>query len=150
MWVVEIHPRTQKKGIYYMGKSKVVQMKKADKSQEARQILKNGIVNGMCVEKLIQLADINAFVGNVEVMVGLCGTSNYFNHMEYVKANNEEECDILSLLYTDGENIIASTTLSTEEIADIDGCVNADNPDNVLDINVTMADGTSITINLIY
>lgn len=65
-----------------MGKSKVVQMKKADKSQEARQILKNGIVNGMCVEKLIQLADINAFVGNVEVMVGLCGTSNYFNHME--------------------------------------------------------------------
>lgn len=131
-----------------MGKSKVMQMKKADKSQEARQILKNGIVNGMCVEKLIQLADINAFVGNVEVI--LCGTSNYFNHMEYVKANNEEECDILSLLYADGENIIASTTLSTEEIEDIDGCVNADNPDNVLDINITMADGTQVTINLIY
>ena len=139
-----------KKGNYYMGKSKVVQMKKADKSQEARQILKNGIVNGMCVEKLIQLADINAFVGNVEVMVGLCGTNNYFNRMEYVKANNDEECDILSLLYADGENIIASTTLSTEEIADIDGCVNADNPDNVLDINITMADGTQVTINLIY
>lgn len=133
-----------------MGKSKVIQMKKADKSQEARQILKNGIVNGMCVEKLIQLADINAFVGNVEVMVGLCGTSNYFNRMEYVKSNNDEECDILSLLYADGENIIASTTLSTEEIADVDGCVNADNPDNVLDINITMADGTQVTINLIY
>ena len=133
-----------------MGKSKVIQMKKADKSQEARQILKNGIVNGMCVEKLILLADINAFVGNVEVMVGLCGTSNYFNRMEYVKSNNDEECDILSLLYADGENIIASTTLSTEEIADVDGCVNADNPDNVLDINITMADGTQVTINLIY
>lgn len=105
----------------------------------------------MCVEKLIQLADINAFVGNVEViMVGLCGTSNYFNRMEYVKANNEEECDILSLLYTDGENIIASTTLNTEEIVDIDGCVNADNPDNVLDINIVMADGLEITINIIY
>lgn len=151
MWVVEIHPRTQKKGFYYMGKSKVIQMKKADKSQEARQILKNGIVNGMCVEKLIQLADINAFVGNVEViMVGLCGTSNYFNRMEYVKANNEEECDILSLLYTDGENIIASTTLNTEEIVDINGCVNEDNPDNVLDINIVMADGLEITINIIY
>ena len=70
--------------------------------------------------------------------------------MEYVKAENEEECDILSLLYADGENIIASTTLSTEEIEDIDGCVNADNPDNVLDINITMADGTQVTINLIY
>lgn len=133
-----------------MGKSKVIQMKKADKSQEARQILKNGIVNGMCVEKLIQLADINAFVGNVEVMVGLCGTSNYFNHMEYVKANNEEECDILSLLYADGENIIASTTISIEQIAVISGCVNEDNPDNVLDINIVMTDGSGITINIIY
>lgn len=133
-----------------MGKSKVIQMKKADKSQEARQILKNGIVNGMCVEKLIQLADINAFVGNVEVMVGLCGTSNYFNHMEYVKANNEEECDILSLLYADGENIIASTTISIEQIEEISGCVNEDNPDNVLDINIVMADGLEITINIIY
>lgn len=133
-----------------MGKSKVIQMKKADKSQEARQILKNGIVNGMCVEKLIQLADINAFVGNVEVMVGLCGTSNYFNHMEYVKANNEEECNILSLLYADGENIIASTTISIEQIEEISGCVNEDNPDNVLDINIVMADGLEITINIIY
>ena len=134
-----------------MRKTKVIQFEKnEDTMEQARQILKNGIVNGMCVEKLIQLADINAFVGNVEVMAGLCGTSNYFNHMEYVKANNEEECDILSLLYADGENIIASTTLSTEEIEDIDGCVNADNPDNVLDINITMADGTQVTINLIY
>lgn len=132
-----------------MGKSKVVQMKKIDKSQDARKILQNGIVNEMSVEKLIQLADINVFVGNVEVMVGLCGTSNYFNRMEYVKANNDEECDILSLLYADGENIIASTTLSTEKIVDIDGCVNADNPDNVLDINITMADGIQATINLI-
>lgn len=133
-----------------MGKSKVVQMKKLDKSQEARQILKNGIVNGMCVEKLIQLADINAFVGNVEVMVGLCGTSNYFNRMEYVKANNEEECDIINYYFEEEEDIIASTTISIEHIEEISGSVNEDNPDNVLDINIVMTDGSGITINIIY
>lgn len=134
-----------------MGKSKVIQMKKADKSQEARQILKNGIVNGMCVEKLIQLADINAFVGNVEViMVGLCGTSHYFNRMEYVKAANEEECDIINYYFEEEEDIIASTTISIEHIEEISGCVNEDNPDNVLDINIAMADGLEITINIIY
>ena len=99
-----------------MGKSKVIQMKKADKSQEARQILKNGIVNGMCVEKLIQLADINAFVGNVEVMTGLCGTSHYFNHMEYVKADNEEEGSIINYSFMiEKEEIAASTTISIEQ-----------------------------------
>lgn len=52
-----------------MGKSKVIQMKKADKSQEARQILKNGIVNGMCIEKLIQMTEFG-LVGNIDsVMV---------------------------------------------------------------------------------
>ncbi len=134
-----------------MEKSKVIQFEKNDKDngkEQARQILKNGILD-MSVERLIQMVNFG-LCGNVEVMTGLCGTSNYFNHMEYVKAENEEECDILSLLYANGENIIASTTLSTEEIEDIDGCVNADNPDNVLDINITMADGTQVTINLIY
>lgn len=77
-----------------MGKSKVVQMKKADKSQEARQILKNGIVNGMCVEKLIQLADINAFVGNVEVMVGLCGTHNSIGFGANVSDKKESVTDL--------------------------------------------------------
>ncbi len=54
-----------------MGKSKVIQMKKVDKSQEARQILKNG-----------------------------------------------------------EEDIIASTTINIEQIEEIFGCVNEDNPGN--------------------
>ena len=53
-----------------MGKSKVIQMKKADKSQEARQILKNGIVNGMCIEKLIQMTEFG-LVGNIVNNLGV-------------------------------------------------------------------------------
>lgn len=135
-----------------MSKTKVIQFEKNDKDngrEQARQILKNGILNGMCVEKLIQMANFG-LCGNVEVMTGLCGTSHYFNRMEYVKAENEEECDIINYYFEEEEDIIASTTINIEQIAAIFGCVNEDNPDNVLDINIVMTDGSGITINIIY
>lgn len=135
-----------------MSKTKVIQFEKNDKDngrEQARQILKNGILNGMCVEKLIQMANFG-LCGNVEVMTGLCGTSHYFNRMEYVKAENEEECDIINYYFEEEEDIIASTTISIENIEEISGCVNEDNPDNVLDINIVMVDSSEITINIIY
>ncbi|MBU5473974.1 hypothetical protein [Roseburia sp. MSJ-14] len=132
-----------------MGKSKVIQMKKADKSQEARQILKNGILD-MSIERLIQMTRYG-LGGNINYMVGTCGSSHYFNHMEYVKADNEEEGSIINYSFMiEKEEIAASTTISIEQIAAIFGCVNEDNPDNVLDINIVMTDGSGITINIIY
>lgn len=43
-----------------------------------------------------------------------------------------------------------TTFIAVNEIGDIFGCVNEDNPDNVLDINIVMVDGSGITINIIY
>lgn len=132
-----------------MSKTKVIQFEKnEDTREQARQILKNGILD-MSVERLIQMVNFG-LCGNVEVMTGLCGTSHYFNRMEYVKAENEEECDIINYYFEEEEDIIASTTISIEHIEEISGCVNEDNPDNVLDINIVMADGLEITINIIY
>ena len=132
-----------------MSKTKVIQFEKnEDTREQARQILKNGILD-MSVERLIQMVNFG-LCGNVEVMTGLCGTSHYFNRMEYVKAANEEECDIINYYFEEEEDIIASTTISIEQIEEISGCVNEDNPDNVLDINIVMADGLGITINIIY
>lgn len=132
-----------------MSKIKVIQFEKnEDTREQARQILKNGILD-MSVERLIQMVNFG-LCGNVEVMTGLCGTSHYFNRMEYVKAENEEECDIINYYFEEEEDIIASTTISIEQIEEISGCVNEDNQDNVLDINIVMADGLGITINIIY
>lgn len=132
-----------------MSKTKVIQLEKnEDTREQARQILKNGILD-MSVERLIQMVNFG-LCGNVEVMTGLCGTSHYFNRMEYVKAENEEECDIINYYFEEEEDIIASTTISIEQIEEISGCVNEDNPDNVLDINIVMADDLEITINIIY
>ena len=135
-----------------MSKTKVIQFEKIEKDngkEQARQILKNGILD-MSVERLIQMVNFG-LCGNVEVMTGLCGTSHYFNHMEYVKADNEEEGSIINYSFMiEKEEIAASTTISIEQIEEISGCVNEDNPDNVLDINIVMADGLGITINIIY
>lgn len=133
-----------------MSKTKVIQFEKnEDTREQARQILKNGILD-MSIERLIQMTKYG-LGGNINCMVGTCGSSHYFNHMEYVKADNEEEGSIINYSFMiEKEEIAASTTISIEQIAAIYGCVNADNPDNVLDINITMADGTQVTINLIY
>lgn len=135
-----------------MEKSKVIQFEKNEKDngkEQARQILKNGILD-MSVERLIQMVNFG-LCGNVEVMAGTCGSSHYFNHMEYVKADNEEEGSIINYSFMiEKEENAASTTISIEQIAAIFGCVNEDNPDNVLDINIVMTDGSGITINIIY
>lgn len=118
--------------------------------EQARQILKNGVLN-MSVEKLIQMTDFG-LSGNINCIVGTygSGTSHYFNCMEYVRADNEEECDIINYFFMDDEDIIASTTVGIEQIEDISGSVNEENPDDVLDINIVMVDGTEITVNVIY
>lgn len=135
-----------------MSKSKVIQFERNEKNngnEQARQILKNGILD-MSIERLIQMTRYG-LGGNINCMAGTCGSSHYFNHMEYVKADNEEEGSIINYSFMiEEEDIIASTTISIEQIAVISGCVNEDNPDNVLDINIVMTDGSGITINIIY
>lgn len=133
-----------------MSKTKVIQFEKnEDTREQARQILKNGILD-MSIERLIQMTRYG-LGGNINCMVGTCGSSHYFNHMKYVKADNEEEGSIINYSFMiEKEEIAASTTISIEHIEEISGCVNEDNPDGVLDINIVMADGLEITINIIY
>lgn len=122
----------------------------SDEFKRAREILKNGILDGMSVEKLIQMTNFG-LSGNVEVeLEGICGTNTYFNCMEYVQANNSEECDIISFLYKVDEDVVASTTINIENIESISGCVNDEHSEDVLNINILMVDETEITIYLVY
>lgn len=133
-----------------MEKLKAVQREKSNDKEQARQILRNGILNGMCVEKLIQMTEFG-LVGNIDSVNGTNGTSHYFNRMKYVVAENERGFDLINYFFTDKENIIiATTSISIDHIDNISGCINKDNPDNVLDINIVMVDGAEITINVIY
>ena len=133
-----------------MSKTKVIQFEKnEDTREQARQILRNGILNGMCVEKLIQMTEFG-LIGNINCKIGTCGSSQYFTQMNYLKAENKKEQDLIAYSYVKDEEVISSTFTAVNEIAAISGCVNEDNPDNVLDINIVMTDGSGTTINIIY
>ena len=118
--------------------------------EQAREILKNGILD-MSVERLIQMTRYG-LCGDISTMVGTCGTTHYFNRMGYVEAENDDEQDLIEYLFVtdNGDDVIASTSICIAEIEDISGCVNKDHPDDVLDIIAIMADGTEVTINVIY
>lgn len=122
----------------------------SDELKEIREIFKNGILNGMSVEKLIQITNYGLH-GNVEVeLKGICGTNTYFNCMEYVKANNAEECDIICFFYRTDKGVAASTTINIDNIESISSCVNDEDSEEILNINILMADETEITIYLVY
>lgn len=118
--------------------------------EQAREILKNGILD-MSVERLIQMASYG-LCGNINIMVGICGASHYFNRMDYMESENDEERDLIGYSYVEDnrDDVIASTFICVEEIDEISGCVSEDHPDDVLNINIIMADGTEIVINVIY
>lgn len=118
--------------------------------EDARQILRKGILD-MSVARLIQMSRYG-LCGSINTFVGICGTSHYFNKMDYIESENDEEQALLeySFVSDNEDDVIASTFICVAEIEEISGFVNGDNPDNVLDINIVMTDGTEMTINVIY
>lgn len=114
--------------------------------EQAREILKNGILN-MSVEKLVQMTQYG-LCGNISTLVGLCATTHYFNRMNQIEAESDEEQDIIEYSFVHKDDMIASTSICISEIEDISGSVNEDRPNDVLDIS--MSDGTEITISIIY
>lgn len=122
----------------------------SDEFKRAREVLKNGVLDGMSVEKLIQMTNFG-LSGNVEIgLEGILGTNTYFNCMEYIEASADDECDIINFFNKVDEDIVASITINIENIEDISGCVNDEHPNDVLNINILMADETKIIIYLVY
>lgn len=120
--------------------------------EEAREILKNGILD-MSVERLIQMTRYG-LCGNISTLGGLCATTHYFNRMNRMESENDEEQDIIEYSFVaDRENeddVIAATSICIAEIEDISGSINEEHPDDVLDISITMSDGSEIAISIIY
>lgn len=142
----------RKKGFeLVMKKSRILQFERNNNNKEkARQILRNGILD-MSVERLVQMTRYG-LCGNISTMAGICGTTHYFNRMCYIKAENNEEQNLIeySFVSDNKDDVIASTSICVAEIEEISGCVSEDHPDDVLDINVSLTDGTEITISVIY
>lgn len=120
--------------------------------EQAREILKNGILD-MSVERLIQMTQYG-LCGNISTFGGLYATTHYFNRMNMVEPENDEEQDIIEYSFVadreNEEDVIAATSICIAEIEEISGSISEDHPEDVLDIDITMSDGTEITIGIIY
>lgn len=116
--------------------------------EQAREILKNGILN-MSVEKLVQMTQYG-LCGNISTFGGLYATTHYFNRMNMIEPENDEDQDIIEYSFGHEDDVIAATSFCITEIEDISGSINEDHPEDMLVINITMSDGTEIVINIIY
>lgn len=103
----------------------------------------------MSVARLIQMTQYG-LCGNISTLVGLCATTHYFNRMNQIEAESDEEQDIIEYSFVHEDDVIAATSICISEIEDISGSVNEDRPNDVLDIDISMSDGTEITISVIY
>lgn len=118
--------------------------------EDARETFRNGILNDMTIEKLIELTNVELY-GNVCVFTGINESNHYFNKMEHILADDDQAVDLLSYsFYAESGGLLANTSFAVYEIENIAGSINEDNPDNVLDVNITLTDGTAITINIFY
>lgn len=128
--------------VWAMRKEKQIMSKK-----NARRILRDGILNGMSVKKLIQMAQLG-LSGTVEVMTEICTSINFFNCIRHVEPNeSEDKCELISFLCESDGGLISATTIVTDAIDKISGCDNAIYPEDVIDVNILLVDETEVTIH---
>lgn len=112
--------------------------------EEARQILKKGILD-MSIGRLIQMSNYG-LIGNIILANKAAFIQNVFNRISY-----DEEKDIMTFSVEEGESALyGSVSFSLKLIADISGCEDVDNPEDYLNINIKLEDGTAIKIKVLY
>lgn len=111
--------------------------------EKARQILKDGILN-MSVERLVQLAQLG-LTGDITMVEDLKYTQNFFNKIGF----SEEQGSIVFMLMEE-ENCMAATAFCIHDIENISGCKNEEHPEELLNVDIELLDGTEITIRIGY
>ena len=111
--------------------------------EQARQILKEGICN-MSTNRLVQMSNLG-LMGTVEVSNNSVSIKNGFNHIVY---DEESQNMVFSVQETLGK--YGEISFSINNIDGISGCEDSDNPEEWLNVNIQMVDGTAIKINVLY
>ena len=111
--------------------------------EQARQILKNGILD-MSIARLIQMSNFG-LMGNIELSNRYVDIQNVFNRIDY-----DDEKNFISFSVNECESMYGAVSFFIGSIKDISGCEDADNPEEYLNINIKLEDGTAIRINVLY
>lgn len=111
--------------------------------EQARQILKNGILN-MSVEKLIQMADL-CLIGSIFITDGVSFTNNMFNHIEY-----DEKHNMIAFSIGESEGQYGEVSFFVDAITKISGCEDEENPEDYLHVNIKLENKTAVDIKILY
>lgn len=111
--------------------------------EQARQILKKGILD-MSIARLIQMSNYG-LMGTIEVTKERLFIKNGFNHIAY-----DEESDAMEFYVQEMIGRYGQISFSVNDIKNISGCEDADNPEEYLNINIQLEDDTAIKINVLY
>lgn len=112
--------------------------------EQARQILKNGILN-MSVARLIQMSEFG-LCGSISLSSGFVAANNSFNCIEY----NQQKDTVTFQVKESQIGSYGEMSFQIDSIAEISGCEDSENPDEYLDINIKLVDDTVIVIKVLY
>lgn len=113
--------------------------------EDARQVLRKGILD-MSVERLIQMSKFG-LAGNIELRNEIMLANNAFNHMDF---HEENGCITFSVVEENADYCYGSISFLVDAIVDISGCDDIDDPDEYLNVNIRLQDGTTITLKILY
>ena len=118
--------------------------------EEARKLLRDGVVNDMSVEKLIQMTEFG-LIGKIKTTTGSTYNEQAFGQMDYLKSESAEESDAIRYECVSADGYVAaSTIIDIDEIVGINGAVNEDYPEDFLDILLLMKDESVVIISVKY
>lgn len=114
--------------------------------EDARRILRNGILD-MNVARLIQMSEFG-LMGEIELYTEFALVNNVFNRIEF---NENTRCIAFSVREIDmGDSNYGSISFCVDNIEDISGCDDKNNPDEYLNVNIKLQDETAIRLKILY
>lgn len=111
--------------------------------EQARQILKDGICD-MSIARLIQMSQFG-LMGSIVLSNEAITVENVFNHISY-----NEEGNAISFSVEESQGSYGAISFSVEDISEISGCEDKENPEEYLNVNIKLNDGMAIGIKILY
>lgn len=112
--------------------------------EQARQILKNGILD-MSVARLIQMSQFG-LMGNITLLNKKTFVQNAFNRISY-----DEEGGVITFSANESQSSsYGAISFSVGAITDISGCENEEYPEEFLNVNIKLEDDMTIAIKILY
>lgn len=111
--------------------------------EHARQILKDGICD-MSIARLIQMSQFG-LMGNVILSSVMVSVENVFNHIGYNEENNN-----ITFSVEESQGSYGAISFPVDAISEISGCEDKENPEEYLNVNITLKDGMNIAIKILY